>query len=1552
MARRQLNKNLVVVLALTGFAMMILLAVLMLSQLQKRDPKYFVALAQRAAVQQQWQQAAMFYNEAWERSGDTGYLVEVGEMLLHEGEVNKAITCWKQALVHRPELLPAHKRQLALMLQLAQLYGTPQRWEQLGEAAEAMLRVESGQTPELRAFAHHAKGLALLNLESRDAANTELGVRELQEASTLAPDVVEYPIDLATQFARRAEFESAERIFRELMDRHVSPGAKASKARLSFAQYLTGRQRLDEAAEHFARSLELGEGDAAALREAQMGYAQFLVQRWAKTMRASAERPASGSATDRTGQTSRPSSEGPSTPPTAQTLFDEAEAILTQCIDADPDAFDAYLQMAVLYKSAARHADVLRVCDERIGRGLSRKGAEATQSKLSTFSLMIYASEACVALGLAAQDDAARERWLTRAEQYVTDAKGEAPSHPRILSQAGRVKLARGQDRLALQDLRKADEAYGAFDTVNWENKIILAQVHLRLDEAGAAKEVLEDVLPQAAKWRAADPLFWNLYAQVLFQNNELDRALALSDRVLLVNPANADAKQLKAAIFERQGKLADAGRLHEQLTGSPAVNSLLGAREAMLNGDAEHALELLRDALKADPGDVRLVSATVYEMINRDRHEEAQAVVARALQAKPDDRRIAKLEVLTRRGLSDEQRDQAMLELNQSADDAFERALDLIGFYARKNDLPQTLRWISDAEQHLVAKDSPLARSATTTQHRALLKAKVRAAAQLEDGAAMDAARDSAAKYNVDGAAGKSILGWYYIQRREYDLALSALREAVQAQPTDAASFTHLGQCLQLLGRIDEAQDAYEQGARLNPNDGAAHYGLAFLALSRDDQPTFRRELAICERLIPGEPWVQEQMLVRMEASDPAGAVRRREALRADRPRDTLNLQRLAALYDTMGARPKADEAYTMLLELNPDDEKSVQAAAGHHRRAGRPEQALALVTKYAQSRATPEQQAHAHYLVANEHLLQGDAAAAEKALLAGEDRAPTVDSARALAKYHIQVANHSQKAVEWSAKAVERARRLKSPLLPTVLEEEIACLLHRRINDIEGARRDVEELRLSFPDQARGLLWESEIHARTGDIDRAIASLTEYLSKRPNDPYALFQRARHQVSRGRLGPAIEDLGVVKRTKPLALELQPRLLLARLQLRSGRKDLWLAELESIAKDAPDSAAAVEELARAYLQEKRLEDADRIVTAQINRSAKPRDGRWYLLRGRISLDLGDGNKALADFRRGAEVSDFSAEAVTNVLGAYLRLGRFPEGVEYFERYQGEKPTVTMVSRYAHLLAKVGNKTKAVEQFRRAMALALAESVNSSPQDSRVLGLTEAIRVVADEVTATFTAEEAVEEFSGDMPEGPVGRANERILIRAYTTAKRYDDAAARLNALIQSAADSRERGDLFHELGDLHQVADQVDPAVRAYEEARKLDGDNWITQNNLAYLLSDKRGENQAALPYAQRAVALKDNAFTLDTLGWIYVGLGQYPSAVAELSRAIRLDPDYALPYYHLGEAYRRSAQFEEASDILKNGRGVADNSKDAVVIGLIDAALDKTSRRDAAR
>ncbi len=1518
MATKQLNKRLVVGLSIFGFGLMLLVAVLMLRQLQRRDPVYFVGLAEASAAQEQWGQAGLFYHEAWKHGENPAHLVEFGEMLLRDGEVSKALSVWREALIHQPDLLDAHERQLMLLLQVAHLYGTPQRWQQVRENAEVMLGIAAPRTPQQEAFAHHAQGLALLSLESQDPTNTERGLAELAQATSLDPDRVEYAVDMAVEWARLDRAEDAERLLRELTERHGQPGPDAARARMSLARHLAARQRFDEAEPLFHESVTLATGDPAALGEARLAHAWFLAQRWARAVR------------------------DPATKDSAQAHFDQAEAILKNCIDADPMVFEPYLQIALLYKLALRHADVVEVCEARIRRGLSRKGAKATQNRVHMFSLMIYASEACVALAVRSSESgdlAEKEKWLARAEQYVADAKGESPTHPRVLSQSGRVKLARAQDREALKDLRAADEAYGSYEAVSWENKILLAQVHLRLGEAGAAREVLEAVMEQATKFRGKDPIFWNLYAQVLFQVGALDRALAVSDRVLLMDRSNRDATQLKAAVYERQGKHAEAGRVHEELTGSGAVRAMLQARAAALNGDSEQAIKILRQALERDPTDVRLVGTTVHELINGNRYHEAGEIVAEALQRQPDDLRLQQLALLTREDLSADARDRATQELILAEEDGFQRSLDLIAFHSRRNEPAEAIRALDAAEAHLLAKDAPMARSATSEQHAALLKAKVRAAVQANDDAAMQAARDAAAKYNVDGAGGKSILGWYHFQRREFDLALNAYREVVQIQPTDATSLAHLGQCLQLAGRTDEAQSAYEEAVRINPNQATAHQGLALLAQSRGDQELFRRELAHCERLIPNDPWVQEQVVIRLEDADPPGAIRRREARRAAAPDDAKNLQRLAALYDVVADRLKADECYARLLDMQPHELSTVAAAAAHFRKTDRPQRALELVMEHAGSRSDLQERALAQRLVANEFIQQRRLEDAERTLLAADIELKTAETAQSVAEFYLRAAQQPEKAAPWFRQGVDRAQAARSPKLPSFLEAAIGCLLNRAVGDLENARQLVELLRTAHPEYARGLLWKSEIHARDGEIDRAIAALTDYLDKQPNDAYALYQRARHQLSRGRTAAAVDDLEAIKRVAPLALDLQPRMLLASLRKQGGRKEDWLAELESTVKDAPGRAGPVESLAQAYIQEKRLVDADRLVTAQINRTTAAPDPRWFFLRGQVSLELQEPDKALQDYRQGAELSAFTPAAILGVLNVYLGTGRFAAGVEYLERYGTTATTnAAVVSRYAQLLARSASPAKAVEQFRKAMALALAESATT-------------VRTVAEDVVAAFSAADAISAFTAEIGDPATRRANERILIRLHTAAKRVDEALARLEALYVTAADDRERAALLHEKGDILQTAARSPQAIDAYREALRHDAENWITLNNVAYLLSDIRGENAAALPFAQQAVRQADNAFTLDTLGWIYVGLGRYSFAVAELSRAIRLDPNYLLPYYHLGEAYRRNSQFTEAADILAQALALARGAGDESTLRLVETAQQKTNDRQAA-
>jgi tetratricopeptide (TPR) repeat protein len=219
-----------------------------------------------------------------------------------------------------------------------------------------------------------------------------------------------------------------------------------------------------------------------------------------------------------------------------------------------------------------------------------------------------------------------------------------------------------------------------------------------------------------------------------------------------------------------------------------------------------------------------------------------------------------------------------------------------------------------------------------------------------------------------------------------------------------------------------------------------------------------------------------------------------------------------------------------------------------------------------------------------------------------------------------------------------------------------------------------------------------------------------------------------------------------------------------------------------------------------------------------------------------------------------------------------------------------------------------------------------------------------MRVVADDLQGAFPAEQAIALFQPPPGNAALAQANDRLMVRIYAVAKKYDQAVDLLDALIVAATTDAQRAGLLHEKGTILQQAEKYDDSVLAYEQALEYERNNWITLNNLAYVLSDAKGEDDRALPYARRAVALADNAFTLDTLGWIYAGLGKHAEAVAELSRAIRHDPEYAWAYFHLGETHRRSGKLEDAKSVLTSGREVALARSETEVVTEIEKALKK--------
>jgi Flp pilus assembly protein TadD len=85
---------------------------------------------------------------------------------------------------------------------------------------------------------------------------------------------------------------------------------------------------------------------------------------------------------------------------------------------------------------------------------------------------------------------------------------------------------------------------------------------------------------------------------------------------------------------------------------------------------------------------------------------------------------------------------------------------------------------------------------------------------------------------------------------------------------------------------------------------------------------------------------------------------------------------------------------------------------------------------------------------------------------------------------------------------------------------------------------------------------------------------------------------------------------------------------------------------------------------------------------------------------------------------------------------------------------------------------------------------------------------------------------------------------------------------------------------------------------------------------NYLGYSWVDRGEHMQEGLAMIQRAVALRpDSAAVIDSLGWAYYRMRDYPRAVENLEHAVELDSGDPTLNDHLGDVYWRVGRRTEA-------------------------------------
>jgi tetratricopeptide (TPR) repeat protein len=296
------------------------------------------------------------------------------------------------------------------------------------------------------------------------------------------------------------------------------------------------------------------------------------------------------------------------------------------------------------------------------------------------------------------------------------------------------------------------------------------------------------------------------------------------------------------------------------------------------------------------------------------------------------------------------------------------------------------------------------------------------------------------------------------------------------------------------------------------------------------------------------------------------------------------------------------------------------------------------------------------------------------------------------------------------------------------------------------------------------------------------------------------------------------------------------------------------------------------------------------------------------LQARASLAIRQGNwiAAQADIDRLAGLQ--GNEPAAAVLSGNLNLAqrRFDQGREWFLKAETLRPDAN------DPVLGVVNSYVAENKLDEAIAY-LKQRVEAKPSDAVAYQLTAELLVRAGK------------------PQDAIGAYREAIRLQPTWLAP-----YRQLGTLLVRSGDSQRAVEVYEagyeampeawglllDQGSAHVVAGRTDEALRSFERVLEKDPRNEVAANNVAALIADHKFEDKAAL---ERALALADrfraseNAYFLDTLGWLQYRKGDYPVAVAFLQRARAQSASGPQFNYHLGMALYRDGQKERALEEL---------------------------------
>jgi tetratricopeptide (TPR) repeat protein len=416
-------------------------------------------------------------------------------------------------------------------------------------------------------------------------------------------------------------------------------------------------------------------------------------------------------------------------------------------------------------------------------------------------------------------------------------------------------------------------------------------------------------------------------------------------------------------------------------------------------------------------------------------------------------------------------------------------------------------------------------------------------------------------------------------------------------------------------------------------------------------------------------------------------------------------------------------------------------------------------------------------------------------------------------------------------------------------------------RANKLDLAYSKNNEILKSDPKDTSARALKATFALDKGEINQAESELQAVVTAKPNNFVARFNLGRAHFAKGEYEQARQEF---EKSVDLNPDYTPaRLALTQVALLRGDYTSAVHDADEIMKRNPGSIQGRIMKADALQRQQKYDEARALLNPVLEKN--PKQEETLLELGVLDLNEKKYKEALDLFRRAWEASPGNIRGLLGESRAYLLAGQPDKSVELIQSESTKAPD------RLDLLRELGNAQTAAGDFDNAIAnfQKLMSRLKDARQQSQTwVAIAQAYRYKGDVMHSV----EALEKSRLGVPENPLTVTNLGI---------DYD------------------------ELG-------RKDLAKKYYEMAIKIDANNALALNNLAYLISETNGDLNEALTYASRAKQKLPNYTEItDTLGWIYIkknltdnALDTYKGLVAQAPQKSTFRYHYAIALYQKGD------------------------------------------------